>query len=296
MAGSSKSEAVLKVGLLLVPELACPHRANLDHRSRGSTIARGHRSKSVAQLVTCTSTQTVKKASASISIILLPPLQVTRASENPDKELQLRDFQCCSARTRACASSGQSSLASLASSSCARDVSAGRAAFTLASHASNVLSSDVPLEGVADPAAACGDISSMTSPPSSPRPQAPPQANLQLAFRGFSPGCLVLTLGRSLGELRAWGRRHGGDVAACRCGTFHALQWHLCRQLNKAWLASVQAARPGLTQSAQAELARRTQQHRNSSSCNSESGFSDVLVICRGESNMILSAENLYVH
>ena len=102
--------------------------------------------------------------------------------------------------------------------------------------------------------------------------------------------------GGAWGARRALGRRHDGDVAACRRGTFHAIQWPLCRQLNKAWLASVQAARPGLTQRAQAKLARRTQQHRNSSSCNSESGFSDVLVICRGGSNMILSAENLFVH
>ena len=123
-----------------------------------------------------------------------------------------------------------------------------------------------------------------------------PKLKTKAAWGKASEGKLQISLGRSLGARRAWGRRHGGDVAACRCGTFHALQWHLCRQLNKAWLASVQAARPGLTQSAQAELARRTQQHRNSSSCNSESGFSDVLVICRGGSNMILSAENLFVH
>ena len=123
-----------------------------------------------------------------------------------------------------------------------------------------------------------------------------PKLKTKAAWGKASEGKLQISLGRSLGALRPWGRRHGGDVAACRCGTFHAIQWSLCRQLNKAWLASVQAARPGLTQRAQAELARRTQQHRNSSSCNSESGFSDVLVICRGGSNMILSAENLFVH
>ena len=58
------------------------------------------------------------------------------------------------------------------------------------------LSTEGPLDGVEGPAAACGDISAMTSPPSSPRPQAPPQADLQLAFRGFSPGCLGFELGR----------------------------------------------------------------------------------------------------
>ena len=54
-----------------------------------------------------------------------------------------------------------------------------------------------------------------------------PKLKTKAAWGKASEGKLQISLGRSLGARRAWGRRHGGDVAACRCGICHALQWHL---------------------------------------------------------------------
>ena len=54
-----------------------------------------------------------------------------------------------------------------------------------------------------------------------------PKLKTKAAWGKASEGKLQISLGRSLGARRAWGRRHGGDVAACRCGICHALQWHI---------------------------------------------------------------------